>query len=84
MAGARKVSRRGQNDIVRDLREERERMLTALDVLGDELTTAADDVRERARQTNERARQVAPAVIAGLASLLLFLKLARDGRRRRR
>ena len=82
MAAANKPPARREEDILRDVRAERERFVVAVDGLRDDIRLVAEDARLRAR---EAARKAAPAAAATTAALLLaamFLRRrSRDGRR---
>ena len=78
MAGAGKPPARREDDIVRDLRAERERFVAALEDLGDDIHSAAEEARLRAREASRRAT---PAAVA-TAALLLAAVLVRRRRRR--
>jgi hypothetical protein len=81
MAGSGRPPVRREDDIVRDLHAERERFVAVLEDLGDDIRSAAESARLRAR---EAARKAAPAALATAALLLatmLVRRRRRDGRR---
>ena len=81
MAGASKPPVRREDDIVRDLRAEREQFVAALEDLGDDIHLAAEDARLRAREASRRAAPAAVATAALLLTAMLVRRCRRDGRR---
>lgn len=82
MGAANKPPARREDDILRDVRAERERFVVAAEGLRDDILLVAEDARLRAR---EAARRAAPAAAAATAALLLAAMFVRrrrrDGRR---
>jgi len=81
MAATGKPPARREDEILRDLRAERERLVTALEDLGDDVQSAAEEARGRVREASGKARRAAPAAGAAVASLLLAALLVRRRRR---
>ena len=73
---APKAPARSPDEITRDIVAEREGLKKSFDALGDDISEAAEAVREKTRERKEKVRRVAPiaggaAVVALVGAVLL-------------
>ena len=81
MAAANKPPARREDDILRDVRAERERFVVAADGLRDDIRLVAEDARLRAREAARKAAPAAAATAALLLAAMFVRRRRRDGRR---
>jgi hypothetical protein len=78
---APKAPARSPDEIARDIAAEREGLKKSFAALGDDLSEAAETVREKTRERKEKVRRVAPIVGGAVVAALLGGLLLRRRRR---
>jgi hypothetical protein len=80
-SAAPKSPARSPGEIARDIAAEREGLKKSFDALGDDLSEAAEAVREKTRERMEKVRRVAPIAGGAVVAALLGGFLLRRRRR---